>query len=60
MLVYLRLSNVPEQQMEELLLEILDHLIEAQAENKTLMTSLEIIYNLIAMNLYQLYQLKQS
>ena len=46
--------------MEELLLEILDHLIEAQAENKTLMTSLEIIYNLIAMNLYQLYQLKQS
>lgn len=34
MLVYLRLSNVPEQQMEELLLEILDHLIEAQAENK--------------------------
>ena len=60
MLVYLRLFNVPEQQMEELLLEILDHLIEAQAENKTLMTSLEIIYNLIAMNLYQLYQLKQS
>ncbi len=34
MLVYLRLSNVPEQQMEELLLEILDHLIEAQVENK--------------------------
>ncbi|MBG9532517.1 hypothetical protein ABE48_15405 [Bacillus thuringiensis] len=34
MLVYLRLSNVPEKQMEELLLEILDHLIEAQAENK--------------------------
>ncbi|SIR32000.1 Protein of unknown function [Bacillus cereus] len=34
MLVYLRISNVPEQQMEELLLEILDHLIEAQAENK--------------------------
>ncbi|WP_433770726.1 DUF1129 family protein [Bacillus wiedmannii] len=34
MLVYLRLSNVPEQQVEELLLEILDHLIEAQAENK--------------------------
>ncbi len=34
MLVYLRLSNVPEQQMEELLLEILDHLIEAQTENK--------------------------
>ncbi|WP_212125599.1 DUF1129 family protein [Bacillus cereus] len=33
-LVYLRISNVPEQQMEELLLEILDHLIEAQAENK--------------------------
>ena len=60
MLVYLRLSNVPEKQMEELLLEILDHLIEAQAENKTLMASLEIIYNLIAMNLYQLYQLKQS
>ena len=60
MLVYLRISNVPEQQMEELLLEILDHLIEAQAENKTLMTSSEIIYNLIAMNLYQLYQLKQS
>ncbi|MBE5104205.1 DUF1129 family protein [Bacillus thuringiensis] len=35
MLVYLRISNVPEQQMEELLLEILDHLIEAQAENKS-------------------------
>lgn len=34
MLVYLRISNVPEQQMEELLLEILDHLIEAQGENK--------------------------
>ncbi|PHC75426.1 hypothetical protein COF39_05810, partial [Bacillus toyonensis] len=34
MLVYLRLSNVPEQQVEELLLEILDHLIEAQRENK--------------------------
>ncbi|MGN5649786.1 hypothetical protein [Bacillus sp. Brlt_9] len=34
MLVYLRLSNVPEHQAEELLLEILDHLIEAQAENK--------------------------
>ncbi|MDM5429522.1 DUF1129 family protein [Bacillus mycoides] len=34
MLVYLRLSNVPEQKLEELLLEILDHLIEAQAENK--------------------------
>ncbi|MDM5195220.1 DUF1129 family protein [Bacillus hominis] len=34
MLVYLRLSNVPEHQVEELLLEILDHLIEAQAENK--------------------------
>lgn len=34
MLVYLRISNVPEQQMEELLLEILDHLIEAQTENK--------------------------
>ncbi|HDR7780477.1 hypothetical protein ACFC3Y_03715 [Bacillus wiedmannii] len=35
MLVYLRLSNVPEHQVEELLLEILDHLIEAQAENKS-------------------------
>ncbi|HDR8181890.1 TPA: DUF1129 family protein [Bacillus thuringiensis] len=34
MLVYLRLSSVPEHQVEELLLEILDHLIEAQAENK--------------------------
>ncbi|MCU4766243.1 DUF1129 family protein [Bacillus toyonensis] len=34
MLVYLRLSNVPEQQVEELLLEILDPLIEAQRENK--------------------------
>ncbi|MED0966471.1 DUF1048 domain-containing protein [Bacillus paramycoides] len=34
MLVYLRISNVPQQQMEELLLEILDHLIEAQTENK--------------------------
>ncbi|SCM97225.1 Uncharacterized protein BWINRASL_04050 [Bacillus mycoides] len=34
MLVYLRLSNVPEHQVEELLLEILDHLIKAQAENK--------------------------
>ncbi|HDR7655483.1 MULTISPECIES: DUF1048 domain-containing protein [Bacillus] len=35
MLVYLRISNVPQQQMEELLLEILEHLIEAQAENKS-------------------------
>lgn len=35
MLVYLRISSVPEQQMEELLLEILDHLIEAQAEIKS-------------------------
>ncbi|MDZ5607483.1 hypothetical protein U2I54_10370 [Bacillus pseudomycoides] len=34
MLVYLRLTNVPEYQLEELLLEILDHLIEAQAEEK--------------------------
>ncbi|MES5928540.1 DUF1129 family protein [Bacillus cereus group sp. MG9] len=34
MLVYLRFSNVPEQKLEEILLEILDHLIEAQAENK--------------------------
>ncbi|MFD5262181.1 DUF1048 domain-containing protein [Bacillus wiedmannii] len=34
MLVYVRLSNVPEHQVEELLLEILDHFIEAQAENK--------------------------
>ncbi len=34
MLVYLRLSNVPEYQLEELLLEILDHLIEAQGEDK--------------------------
>ncbi|MEH6891360.1 DUF1129 family protein [Bacillus sp. JJ864] len=34
MLVYLRLANVPEQQVEELLLEILDHLLEAQEEGK--------------------------
>lgn len=34
MLVYLRLANVPEQQVEELLLEILDHLIEAQKDGK--------------------------
>lgn len=34
MLVYLRLSNVSEQKIEELLLEILDHLLEAQEEGK--------------------------
>ncbi|QQN86536.1 DUF1129 family protein [Bacillus toyonensis] len=34
-LVYIRCSNVPEQQSEELLLEILDHLLESQKEGKT-------------------------
>ncbi|OSY04367.1 hypothetical protein S2E19_01701 [Bacillus mycoides] len=34
-LVYIRCSNVPEQQTEELLLEILEHLLEAQKEGKT-------------------------
>ena len=34
MLVYLRLADVPEQQVEELLLEILDHLLEAQEDGK--------------------------
>ncbi|WP_410983674.1 DUF1129 family protein [Bacillus cereus] len=34
MLVYIRLANIPEQQVEELLLEILDHLLDAQEENK--------------------------
>lgn len=59
MLVYLRLSNVPEQQVEELLLEILDHLIEAQRENKMLMTFLVMTYNLIVMNSYRLCRFKQ-
>ena len=54
MLVYLRLSNVPEQQVEELLLEILDHLIEAQQKIKMLMTFLVMTYNLIVMNSYRL------
>lgn len=35
MLIYLRLTSVPQKQMEELLLEILDHLLEAQADGKT-------------------------
>lgn len=34
MLIYLRLTNVPQKQMEELLLEILDHLLEAQEYGK--------------------------
>ncbi|HDX9580189.1 TPA: DUF1129 family protein [Bacillus pseudomycoides] len=34
MLVYLRLADVPEQQVEELLLEILEHLLEAQEDGK--------------------------
>ncbi|PDY49066.1 DUF1129 family protein [Bacillus pseudomycoides] len=34
MLVYIRLANIPEQQVEELLLEILDHLLDAQEEKK--------------------------
>ncbi|EMK2594770.1 MULTISPECIES: DUF1048 domain-containing protein [Bacillus] len=35
MLIYLRLTSVPQKQMEELLLEILDHLVEAQEDGKT-------------------------
>ncbi|PET17192.1 hypothetical protein CN513_14800 [Bacillus cereus] len=35
MLIYLRLTSVPQKQMEELLLEILDHLLEAQEDGKT-------------------------
>ncbi|MED0948031.1 DUF1129 family protein [Bacillus mobilis] len=35
MLIYIRLAKVPEYQTEELLIEILDHLIEAQQEKKT-------------------------
>ncbi|QWG46559.1 DUF1129 family protein [Bacillus mycoides] len=35
MLVYIRLAKVPEYQAEELLIEILDHLIEAQQEEKS-------------------------
>lgn len=34
MLIYTRLAKVPEYQAEELLIEILDHLIEAQQEEK--------------------------
>ncbi|MBC6974417.1 DUF1129 family protein [Bacillus sp. Xin] len=34
MLVYIRFANIPEQQVEELLLEILDHLLDAQEEDK--------------------------
>jgi DNA-binding ferritin-like protein (Dps family) len=35
MLIYIRLAKVPEYQTEELLIEILDHLIEAQQEEKS-------------------------
>lgn len=35
MLIYIRLAKVPEYQAEELLIEILDHLIEAQQEEKS-------------------------
>ncbi|MCU0095458.1 DUF1129 family protein [Bacillus sp. OR9] len=35
MLIYIRLAKVPEYHAEELLIEILDHLIEAQQEEKT-------------------------
>lgn len=35
MLIYLRLTSVPQKQMEELLLEILDHLLEAQTDGNT-------------------------
>ncbi|EJQ58663.1 hypothetical protein BK735_16180 [Bacillus mycoides] len=34
MLIYLRFTSVPQKQMEELLLEILDHLLEAQEDDK--------------------------
>ncbi|MGE7881095.1 DUF1129 family protein [Bacillus sp. NPDC094077] len=34
-LIYIRLAKVPEYQAEELLIEILDHLIEAQQEEKS-------------------------
>ncbi|MGE6344989.1 DUF1048 domain-containing protein [Bacillus mycoides] len=34
MLIYLRFTSVPQKQMEELLLEILDHLLEAQEDGK--------------------------
>ncbi|MED1116237.1 DUF1048 domain-containing protein [Bacillus paramycoides] len=34
MLIYLRFTSVPQRQMEELLLEILDHLLEAQEDGK--------------------------
>ena len=35
MLIYIRLAKVPEYHAEELLIEILDHLIEAQQEEKS-------------------------
>ncbi|MBC6974418.1 hypothetical protein H9I32_19140 [Bacillus sp. Xin] len=34
MLIYLRFTTVPQKQMEELLLEILDHLLDAQKDEK--------------------------
>lgn len=34
MLIYLRFTSFPQKQMEELLLEILDHLLEAQEDDK--------------------------
>ncbi|MBE7119829.1 DUF1048 domain-containing protein [Bacillus cereus] len=34
MLIYLRFTSVPQKQMEELLLEILDHLLDAQENDK--------------------------
>ncbi|MDM5156408.1 DUF1048 domain-containing protein [Bacillus sp. DX1.1] len=34
MLIYLRFTSIPQEQMEELLLEILDHLLEAQKDGK--------------------------
>ena len=44
MLIYIRLAKVPEYHAEELLIEILDHLIEAQQEEKVLMIFLETTY----------------
>jgi hypothetical protein len=48
MLVYLRLSSIPEKKTEELLLEMLDHLLIAQEERRRRKTYLARIRNPIA------------
>ena len=50
MLIYIRLAKVPEYHAEELLIEILDHLIEGRQEEKMLMICSAMTYRHTAMN----------